>query len=100
MTDEELEISVAYHTIDLQLLISEKDRRAAEKAHKRANPTVALRSNGSVTITETTVKKTTTVKQPSTSKAAKKLEQAQSLIEQLQASGYSLDELSKLLGGS
>ena len=103
MTDEELVCAIEYHKRDLNLMLSEQDKRRAEKAHRAAAKKILLAKKPStVTITETVTTKplkATATSQPKANGVAKKLSEVRSLMKLLTGKDMSDEELMKLVGG-
>lgn len=93
MTDPELEMAIEYHRLLAQEMLSESERRRAEKAHRYAGVKVVLPSATTQTTTTVTASKKTT-----TTTSNKKLAQAQALISSLMAGGMSPDQIAAILG--
>jgi len=95
LSDAELDMVIEYHRQYLNLLCADQEKRRTEKAHRYANKTFVL-NPGTATITtstETTVKKSTTVK------INKQKEQAAALLAQILGSGTTLEQLQASLLG-
>ena len=100
MTDEELATSIEYHKRDLNLLLTEQDRRRTEKAHKMAAKKIIIGAPSqrvSVTTTETTTVKP--VKKGTSSNGyAKKIADLKSLWKLQTGQDLSDEDVLKLLG--
>jgi len=93
-SDAELDLTIEYHRARLELLLSENEKRRAEKMHRYANVKVILPStSGTATTTTTTVKKTRTISKN------KQQEQLTALLKSLQAQGMSVAAIAAALGG-
>jgi hypothetical protein len=97
MSDEELIVAIEYHRQDLNLLITEQDRRRAEKAHRLAAKRIQLAPTTKISVTEKETKQVTAPKAKNGA-STKKLEQAQALIALL-LNKMSPEDLAKRLGG-
>lgn len=98
LNDAELSLAIEYHRAIYDSLIYEREKRRSDNFHRNAGKPFKINTsiNNTVTTTETTVKKSKTVRALKPDKAAANLA---SLIEQLRASGMSMEQIKAMAVG-
>lgn len=96
MSDTELALAIEYHQAIYQMMMYEREKRRVEYFHRNAGKQIKIStSTGTVSSTETVVKKTKTIKPETKDKAQANVK---ALIEFLMKSGKTPEQIMKMMG--